>query len=33
MSLSNINNSYINSINGLEQFYDEYDNNYELITE
>ena len=27
MSLNNINNSYMNSINGLEQFYDEYENN------
>ena len=29
MSLNNINNSCLNSMNGLEQFYDEYENNYE----
>ena len=29
MSLNNINNSYMNSSNGLEQFYDEIENNYE----
>ena len=29
MSLNNINNSCLNSMNRLEQFYDEYENNYE----
>jgi predicted RNase H-like nuclease (RuvC/YqgF family) len=29
MSLNNINNSYLNSSNGLEQFYEDIENNYE----
>ena len=29
MSLNNINNSYVNNINGLQQFYEEYENNYD----